>query len=50
MLMMVILIVNLLFGLISMKYIDRTFIMLSNVFMALKDFPDDIPDDELVKA
>lgn len=33
-----------------MKNIDRTFMMLSNVFLALKDFPSDCPDEELVKA
>lgn len=33
-----------------MKNIDQTFMMLSDVFMALKVFPLDCPDDELVKA
>lgn len=33
-----------------MKNIDRVFMMLSNVFLALKEFPEDCPDDDLVKA
>lgn len=33
-----------------MKNIDKVFMMLTNIFLAMKDFPADCPDEELVKA